>query len=160
VVFLPSSGVPSAEDCASVGDRDDKGFTACLRQLAGGVPDRNSCKAGVETSGLDANAGLTSTCTLSEDYRVSYLQANSADEATKQAQAALGSLGGDIVQADWKGNGLSGRYQAAVSGSTGKLVFTVQDRPILGVLSKVQQRESGSPNEVADYWEKNVQPGT
>jgi hypothetical protein len=160
VVFLPSSGVPSAEDCASVGDRDDKGFTACLRQLAGGVPDRNSCKAGVETSGLDANAGLTSTCTLSDDYRVSYLQANSADEATKQAQAALGSLGGDIVQADWKGNGLSGRYQAAVSGSTGKLVFTVQDRPILGVLSKVQQRESGSPNEVADYWEKNVQPGT
>jgi actin-like ATPase involved in cell morphogenesis len=160
VFFLPSSSVPSAEDCASVGDRDDKGFTACLRQLAGGVPDRNSCKAGVETSGLDANAGLTSTCTLGDDYQVSYLQANSADEATKQAQTALGSLGGDIVQADWKGNGLSGQYQAAASGGTGKLVFTVQDRPILGVLSKVRQRESGSPNEVADYWEKNVQPGT
>jgi hypothetical protein len=160
VFFLPGSGVPSAQDCASVGDRDDKGFTACLRQLAGDVPDSNSCKAGVETSGLDANAGLTSTCTLSDDYRVSYLQANSPDEATKQAQTALGSLGGDIVQADWKGNGLSGRYQAAVSGGTGKLVFTVQDRPILGVLSKVQQQEAGSPNEVADFWEKNVQPGT
>ncbi len=157
VFFLPSSGVPSAQDCASVGDKDDKGFTACLRQLAGGVPDSNACKAGVETSGLDANAGLTTTCTLSDNYQVSYLQANSPDEATKQAQTVIGSLGGDMLQADWKGNGLSGRYQAAVSGGTGKLVFTVQDRPILGVLSKVQ---STTPDDVADFWEKNVQPGT
>ncbi|MET0237382.1 MAG: Hsp70 family protein [Kibdelosporangium sp.] len=160
VFLLPSSGLPSAEDCASVGDKDDKGFTACLRQLAGGLPDQSSCKAGVETSGLDANAGLTTTCTLRDDYRVSYLQANSAEEASEQAQTVIGSLGGDIVQADWKGNGLSGRYQAAVSSGTGKLVFTVQDRPIIGVLSKSQLPESGTPNEVADFWEKNVQPGT
>ncbi|MBP2331050.1 actin-like ATPase involved in cell morphogenesis [Kibdelosporangium banguiense] len=160
VIFLPSNGLPSAQDCASVGERDDKGFTACLRQLAGGVPDNNSCKPGVETSGLDANAGLTATCTLRDDYRVSYLQANSNEEADKQALGAIGSLGGDIVQADWKGNGLSGRYQAAVGGGTGKLVFLVAGRPILGVLSKGGLRDSDTPNEIADFWERNVQPGS
>ncbi|MCE7012051.1 Hsp70 family protein [Kibdelosporangium philippinense] len=161
IFLLPgNSGGPSAADCASVGDKDDKGFTKCLRQLAGTVPDSNSCKSGVESSGLDAAAGLSATCTLSEDYQVSYLQAGSNEEAGKQAQAVRASLGGDVVQADWTGNGLSGQYQAAVSGGTGKLVFTVKDRPILGVLSKVQLREAGTPDEIATYWEKNVQPGT
>jgi hypothetical protein len=159
-IFLLNPGGPSAEECASVGARDDKGFTTCLRQLAGGVPDSNSCKQGVETSGLDANAGLTATCTLGGDYQVSYLQANSPDEAKTQAQNVVNSLGGNIVQAGWTGNGLAGQYQAAVANGTGKLLFTVQDRQILGVLSKLKPDEAGSPDEIADFWEKNVQPGT
>ncbi|SMD23417.1 Hsp70 protein [Kibdelosporangium aridum] len=161
IFLLPSnSAIPSAEDCASVGDKDDKGFTKCLRQLAGTVPDNNSCKSGVESSGLDAAVGLSVTCTLSEDYQVSYLQASSNEESDKQALAVIGSLGGDTVRADWTGNGLTGQYQAAVSGGTGKLVFYVKDLPILGVLSKVQLRDAGTPDEIATYWEKNVQPGT
>ncbi|CAM3554732.1 Hsp70 family protein [Kibdelosporangium persicum] len=159
--LLPDGGgTPSAEDCASVGEKDDKGFTSCLRQLAGSVPDGNTCKSGVESSGIDAGAGLTATCTLSDDYQVSYLHATSNDEADKQARAVINSLGGDMVQADWKGNGLTGQYRAAVSNGTGKLVFTVKDRPLLGVLSKVQLRDAGTPDDIANYWEKNVQPGT
>jgi molecular chaperone DnaK len=160
VIILVPSGGPSAEDCASPGARDDKGFTTCLRQLAGVVPDNNSCKPGVETSGIDPNAGLTTTCSLNDGYQVSYLQANSEADARTQAQNVLNSLGGDIVQAGWTGNGLAGQYQAAVGGGAGKLLFTVRDRPILGVLRKALPQGAGSPNEVADFWEGNVQPGT
>jgi hypothetical protein len=162
-VFLPSgSDLPSAQDCQSVSEKDDKGFTKCLRQLAGGVPDSNTCKAGPDSSGLEANAGLTATCTLADNYQVSYLQANSQAAATEQADSVINSLGGDRVQADWKGNGLSGQYKAAVSGGAGKLVFTVQDRPVVGVLSKLQLRDAAgyTPGALADFFEKNVQPGT
>ncbi|MET0134529.1 MAG: Hsp70 family protein [Kibdelosporangium sp.] len=161
-VFLPSGDdLPSAQDCQSVSDRDDKGFTACLRQLAGTVPDNNQCKAGPETSGIEANAGLTATCTLADDYQVSYLQANSPDEAAQQATNVLNTLGGDRVQADWSGNGLTGQYKAAVTGGAGKLVFTVQDRPIVGVLSKLQAKDGAyTPSTLADFFEANVQPGT
>nr|WP_042181207.1 Hsp70 family protein [Kibdelosporangium sp. MJ126-NF4]CEL14885.1 molecular chaperone protein [Kibdelosporangium sp. MJ126-NF4]CTQ96484.1 molecular chaperone protein [Kibdelosporangium sp. MJ126-NF4] len=160
IFLLPGGGGASAADCSSPGDKDAKGFTQCLRQLAGTVPDNNSCKPGVESSGLDASAGLSATCTLSEDYQVSYLQATSNDDATKQAQSVIGSMGGEMVTADWKGNGLTGQYRAAVSSGTGKLIFTVKDRPVVGVLSKVQLRDAGSPDDIANYWEKNVQPGT
>jgi hypothetical protein len=161
--LLPSGNdLPTAQDCQSLADKDDKGFTKCLRQLAGGVPDSNSCKDGPESSGLDANAGLITTCSLSDAYQVSYLQANTAQVASQQADKVIGSLGGDRVQADWKGNGLSGQYKGAVSGGAGKLVFTVQDRPILGVLSKPQARDDSgyTPATIADFFEKSVQPGT
>jgi molecular chaperone DnaK len=162
-VLLPSgSDLPSAQDCQSVADKDDKGFTKCLRQLAGAVADNSStCKDGPENSGMDAPAGLITTCVLSDDYQVSYLQANSPAVAGQEADKVMSALGGDRVQADWKGNGLSGQYKAAVSGGTGKLVFTVPDRPIVGVLSKTQLRDANyTPATIADYFEKSVQPGT
>ncbi|GAB3876694.1 hypothetical protein GCM10029964_024180 [Kibdelosporangium lantanae] len=164
IFLLPTSGdVPSAQDCQSVADRDAKGFTKCLRQLAGGVPDASSsCTEGPQSSGIDASAGLITTCTLADNYQVTYLQANSATIATAQADKVMNTLGGDQVQADWKGNGLTGKYSAAVSGGSGRLVFTVQDRPILGVLSKTQLRDNSgyTPATLADYFEASVQPGT
>lgn len=161
-VILPSgNSLPTAQDCQSVANKDDKGFTRCLRQLAGGVPDSSSsCKEGPQNSGLDATAGLITTCALSDDYQVSYLQATTQAVASQEADKVMNALGGDRVQADWKGNGLSGQYKAAVSSGTGKLVFTVQDRPIIGVLSKLQLRDNYTPSTLADYFEKSVQPGT
>ncbi len=159
-LLRPGSDVPTAADCQSVADKDGKGFTKCLRQLAGGVPDTASCKDGPESSGIDANVGLITTCTLPDQYEVTYLQANSQAVATQEADKVAGSLGGDRVQADWKGNGLTGQYKAAVSGGTGKLVFTVQDRPIVGVLSKVELRGAYTPDDLANFFEKSVQPGT
>ncbi|MFD1049235.1 SDR family NAD(P)-dependent oxidoreductase [Kibdelosporangium lantanae] len=102
---------------------------------------------------MDASAGLITTCTLADNYQVTYLQANSATIATAQADKVMNTLGGDQVQADWKGNGLTGKYSAAVSGGSGRLVFTVQDRPILGVLSKTQLRDNSgyTPATLADY---------
>ncbi|MEV4314520.1 Hsp70 family protein [Actinocrispum sp. NPDC049592] len=158
-LLRPGSDVPTAADCQSVADKDDKGFTKCLRQLAGGVPDTATCKDGPESSGIDANVGLITTCTLPDQYEVTYLQANSQAVATQEADKVAGSLGGDRVQADWKGNGLTGQYKAAVSGGTGKLVFTVQDRPIVGVLSKVELRGAYTPDDLANFFEKSVQPG-
>jgi hypothetical protein len=160
-LLRPGSDLPTAQDCQSTADKDAKGFTKCLRQLAGGVPDSNACKDGPESSGLDANVGLIATCVLQNDYQVTYLQANSASVATQEADKVLGALGGERVTADWKGNGLSGKYQAAVSNGTGKLVFTVADRPIVGVLSKLQLRDTNyTPGSIADFFEQSVQPGT
>jgi hypothetical protein len=69
--------------------------------------------------------------------------------------------GGEHVEAAWKGNGLEGRYRAGVSSGTGVLVFTVNDRPLVGWLTKTQLRgDDLTPDALADFFEKQVQPGT
>jgi hypothetical protein len=69
---------------------------------------------------------------------------------------------GTHVEADWRGNGLDGRFRAGVSGGTGLLVFTVKDRPLVGWLSKTDLRASDefTPDTLADFFAKHVQPGT
>ncbi|MGH3757926.1 Hsp70 family protein [Actinophytocola sp.] len=158
-VFLlrPSNGLPTAEDCQQKGDTDGRGFTECLRQLAGTVADSDECRPAEEASGADVS------CALPEDYQVSYAHVASVDDATKVANTQLGNMNeGTHVEADWRGNGLDGRYRAGVSGGTGMLVFTVSDRPLVGWLSKTDLRASDefTPDTLADFFAENVQPGT
>ncbi|CRK55741.1 molecular chaperone protein [Alloactinosynnema sp. L-07] len=150
LVFKPA-GVPSAESCATKGTADDKGFTECLRQLAGSVPDKNSCER--------ASDGIDVTCALPESYQVSYAHVGSVDAAREVWDQELGQLSdGEHVVADWRGNGLDGRLRAGVKGDTGVLVFTVKDRPLVGTLTA--KGDGLSPDKLADFFAANVQPGT
>jgi hypothetical protein len=158
-VFLlqPDSDLPTAESCQQKGDADNAGFTDCLRQLAGPVADSGDCQPAGADSGADV------TCALSEDYRVSYAHVASVDDAKEEATSQLGNMtDGDHVEAKWRGNGLDGRFRAGVSGGTGVLVFTVDDRPLVGWLTKTELRASDefTPDAMADFFEANVQPGT
>ncbi|GAB3464116.1 Hsp70 family protein [Actinophytocola sediminis] len=150
-------GLPSAEGCQQKGATDGAGFSECLRQLAGTVADGNECRAGGEDSDADV------ACVLPEDYRVSYAHVASVEDAQQTASAQLANMtDGDHVRADWRGNGLDGQYRAGVSGGTGVLVFTVEDRPLVGWLTKTELRASDefTPDAMADFFEANVQPGT
>jgi hypothetical protein len=158
-VFLlrPSSGLPSADDCQQKGETDGQGFTSCLRQLAGTVADSDECQPAEEGSGADVS------CSLADEYQVSYAHVASVNDAVKVANTQLGNMNeGTHVEADWRGNGLDGRLRAGVSGGTGMLVFTVEDRPLVGWLSKTDLRASDdfTPDTLADFFAAHVQPGT
>jgi hypothetical protein len=155
VYFLsPGSKLPTAADCGQKGARDSAGFTSCLRQLAGGVPDHNQCRTGDGTTALDVS------CTLPDDYKVSYAHVPSQDDAAKVVDSQLNNLTqGALVEADWKGNGLEGRFRAGVSDGGGVLVFTVKDRPLVGWLTRSESRDL-TPDTLADVFTRQVQPGT
>ncbi|WAL67374.1 Hsp70 family protein [Amycolatopsis cynarae] len=171
VLLWPSgsaAGTFSAADCAQPGAADAKGFTGCLRQLAGKIADTGQCAAGAGSGDIappaGQNIGVLATCSAPAlaGAQVTYLHGTSAAAVKAYTDRLLNAVGGDQVQAQWKGNGLAGTYAAAAGKSSGVLVFTVSDRPLAGV---IYQKTSGgqaplTPAKLADYFEQTVQPGT
>ncbi|GAA4006904.1 Hsp70 family protein [Allokutzneria multivorans] len=169
IVLLGGSGLPSAGDCAKPGEADPKGFTSCMRQLAGDLADNVECQPGV--SGLAQNAlgriqGVKVTCQLpagngAPTLTIAYAHAGSMEVVQGIANSVVGESRTEQVEADWGGNGLTGHYQATTNESVGYLVFTVKDRPVLGMMTVINPSGAGpKANELADYFEKQVQPGT
>ncbi|HEX6339985.1 Hsp70 family protein [Umezawaea sp.] len=161
VVAFSGPDIPNAQECKADTATDDKGFTKCLRQLAGVVPDGGECKTGgsAGVSGVNAIKGSVVSCELAGDYTVQYVLTDTVTGAQQGADAVVGSLKADVVEARWAGNGLEGRYRSSADGGVGLLAFTATDRPLLGIVSKTGGGEL-TADEVADYFEKNVQPGT
>jgi molecular chaperone DnaK len=161
IFALSGPDVPNAQECKADTATDDKGFTKCLRQLAGVVPDGGECKTGgsAGVSGVNAIKGSVVSCELADDYTVQYVLTETVTGAQQGADAVVGSLKADVVEARWAGNGLEGRYRSSADGGVGLLAFTATDRPLLGIVSKTGGEEL-TADEVANYFEKHVQPGT
>jgi actin-like ATPase involved in cell morphogenesis len=157
--------LPSAADCTGQpGSPDDKGFTSCTRQLAGPVADRGDCHGGYDGSGVTVPglAGSAVTCHTS-GQTVVYLQATSLDEVNRKVAAMMDAYPGSTkVKASWKGNGLSGDYEALAPSGVGVVVFTVSDRPLVGVLTAPATSDPTSLTaaKAAGAFERSVQPGT
>ncbi|WP_024877186.1 Hsp70 family protein [Saccharomonospora piscinae] len=170
-VFWPSGSATThtAQQCASPGTPDQQGFTGCLRQLAGTVPDGNSCAPGTGTGAAAAanedDLGTTVTCSAPglPGAQITYLHAASRDAIEQYTDGLLSRTGGgDQVQAAWEGNGLAGRYAASAGRNSSVVVFTVDDRPLAGFVYQVNVTGEGEvtpPDEMADYFERTVQPG-
>jgi hypothetical protein len=169
IVVLAKPGLPSAQDCQEQGGTDDKGFTRCLRQLAGGIAENAKCESGVK--GLAENAlskvdGTKVTCWLpsangSPEVSVAYGHSPVTGAGQDISDSVVGESRGERVEAAWEGNGLSGRYQATTNDGVGLLVFTVSDRPVFGVLAVIDTTSRGlKANDLADLFERRVQPGT
>ncbi|WP_199443303.1 Hsp70 family protein [Umezawaea beigongshangensis] len=159
---LSGDGVPSAEECKSDGNVDDQGFTACLRQFAGAVPDGGTCKAGASAgvSGISAIKGKVVSCGVADGYTVQYVLTETVTGAQQGADAVVKSLKVDTVEARWSGNGLEGVYRAAADNGLGLLTFTAKDRPLLGILTRSDADRDMTADTVADFFERSVQPGT
>jgi hypothetical protein len=156
-----TSGLPSASDCSSAGQPDSGGLTPCMRQLAGTLADRGRCHTG-ESEGLrDRPSGVVATCAVPDtgDQVVVYEHALTIS-SVQQSATALSAGRGAQIQAAWSGNGLTGRFIATVTGSTGQVVFTVDDRPLMGVLLVRGNNVPGSADSMADLFQTSVQPGT
>ncbi|WHT21301.1 Hsp70 family protein [Crossiella sp. CA-258035] len=166
IIALSGSSLPSAQDCQAVGTADDKGFTDCTRQLAGAVADSAKCAKGAGSSNLPAEitklVGAQASCSLTADgqqVQVIYQHASSQQSADLAAALTKQLAGkGEKVEAQWEGNGLKGRYSAAVNNNTGWVVFTVEGRPLFGVVNL--SGKPGSANAMADLFEQKIQPGT
>jgi len=163
-----SSSVPTytADLCKTPGPADDKGFTGCLRQLAGKIADTGDCKPGMG-NGPAAPAkslGVASTCSAPgrAGTQVTYLQGDNAATLKEYTDGLLASAGGDRTEADWAGNGLKGHYSSAAGKTAAVLVFTVSDRPLVGFIYQLNsgdQAAAATPGTLADYFEQSVQPG-
>jgi hypothetical protein len=64
-----------------------------------------------------------------------------------------------LVKASWTGNDLSGQYEASVVGQQGVLVFSVDNSDTVGVVTTKGSSDL-TPDQVADYFQANIQPGT
>lgn len=158
----------SADQCRQPEQTDGKGFTGCLRQLAGKIADTAQCVPGAGSGDIapppGQNPGVLVTCSAPAlaGAQITYLHGASAASVREYTGRLLSSVGGDQVQAQWKGNGLDGRYASAGGRTSAVLVFTVSDRPLAGVI--YQKAGSGqsasSASALADYFEQTVQPGT
>lgn len=162
-----SAGQPAAEQClpGQPQGRDVQGFTPCLRQLAGAVPTTRNCVPGWQqpVDGLRELSGTVVSCAGTPDgSMVVYTQAESVEAAQARADLLLSFHGveTDAVAANWAGNGLSGEYRAVTSLSHGSLVFTVSDRPLVGLLLVPNTTKQLRPENLADTFERDIQPGT
>jgi hypothetical protein len=155
--------LPSADECKDDTARDGQGFTRCLRQLAGHVPDGGGCEKAdsAQITGMEEIKGTVVSCTIRDGYAVQYILTDSVTGAENNAEAIAKSFQTDRVEADWTGNGLEGNYRAATSSGTGVLVFTAKGRPMFGILTKNAEENADElkPDEIADFFEKSVQPG-
>ncbi|ATE58031.1 Hsp70 family protein [Actinosynnema pretiosum] len=160
VVAFSGPGVPTAEECKSDTAKDDKGFTTCLRQLAGSVADTAECKAGgtAGVSGAITVKGSVVSCAFADDYSVQYVLTETITGAERDASTVVASLKSDVVKARWGGNGLEGTYQASADGGLGLLTFVAEGRPLLGIITKSGSSDL-TADALADFFEKNVQPG-
>lgn len=158
----------SAADCAQPGPTDAKGFTGCLRQLAGKIADDSQCVPGAGSGDIapppGQHLGVLTTCSAPAlaGAQITYVHGTSAAAVKEYTDRLLSSVGGDQVQAPWKGNGLTGGYSSAGGRTSAVLVFTVTDRPLAGVIYQKagSGRTASSASQLADYFEQTVQPGT
>ncbi|HEX8868876.1 MAG TPA: Hsp70 family protein [Lentzea sp.] len=155
--------LPSADECKDDVTQDGQGFTKCLRQLAGHVPDGGGCEKAdsAQITGVEEIKGTVVSCTIRDGYAVQYILTDSVTGAENNAESIAKSFQTDRVEADWTGNGLEGTYRAATSSGTGVLVFTAKGRPMLGILTKTAEENADElkPDEIADFFEQTVQPG-
>ncbi|SMD14639.1 Hsp70 family protein [Lentzea albidocapillata] len=163
VFALSGPSLPSADDCKDDTSQDGQGFTKCLRQLAGTVPDGGGCEKAdsAQITGMEEIKGTVVNCTIRDGYAVQYILTDSVTGAENNASSIAKSFQTDRVEADWTGNGLEGDYRAATSSGTGVLVFTAKGRPMFGILTKTAEENADElkADEMADFFEKSVQPG-
>jgi len=150
---------------ACAGQRaDGEGFTPCLREFAGSVPDEFSCVAGMATTGgppMSFPGATIVTCTR-EPYQVVYWQLPSEDLVETTVGTLVGQTGSLNVEPEyWQGSGLDGRYwNMELGGGAGILMFTAAGRPVLGMLINDDVSTSGSSGSgsLVRYFEDNVRP--
>ncbi|WP_216208141.1 Hsp70 family protein [Amycolatopsis aidingensis] len=165
----PSVATYSAAECQQPGQTDDKGFTGCLRQLAGTIAEQGGCNPGMGTGPAAAanpdELGVSVTCPAPgrAGAQVTYLHGSSAEALREYTDGLLNRTGGgDRVEARWKGNALDGRYTATAGRDSAVLVFNVPDRPVVGFIYEVNTagaEPADNRSSLADYFERTIQPG-
>jgi len=174
-----SGGAASGGACA---DRsaDGKGFSECMRNVAGSVLEKNDCKSGAASPAggepIETPGATTATCTMDDTHTVMYMHFGGSDKAdgTEQsgvetAQQYIDTLvkqlkglgtGGDPKTGDWDGDGMAGTYSAIdIGGGSGMLIFAVNDSPVTGVLMNIDISSSGGGGDLVSFFNDHVKPG-
>jgi hypothetical protein len=157
-------GSVSADQCSDK-TPDSKGFSKCMRTLAGPVLDSGDCQSGIVMPGggnsLPAPGATAATCKLSGGYTIFYYHFASPDIASQNVDVFLGAFQKSKSEADtgdWEGGGMKGKYYAIdVGAGIGAMLFTVDNSPLMGTLLKLTT--GGSSQSLPDYFNQHVKPG-
>jgi hypothetical protein len=157
-------GSVSADNCTDK-TPDSKGFSKCMRTLAGPVLDSGDCQSGIVMPGggnsLPAPGATAATC-RSGNYTIFYYHFASPEIAAQNVDVFLGTFQKkktDTDSGDWEGAGLKGKYYSIDVGSgVGALLFTVDNSPLMGTLLKISG--GSSSQSLPDYFNEHVKPGT
>jgi hypothetical protein len=166
-------GTAGGTDCGDT-QADDKGFTGCMRQLAGAVLENNDCQKGATNplggDAIETPGATTSSCSMADSYTVMYMHFDKGDDAKtyvdaiKQQFKNLGGTtgGADPEEGNWDGDGMSGSYYSIDLGyGNGVLVFQVDDSPVAGVLMHISTDPTSSSDAgMTDFFDKHVKPGS
>ena len=164
-------GTAGGADCDNH-DVDDKGFTACMRELAGAVVEHNDCQKGAANplggEAIETPGATTASCSMADDYTAMYMHFDKGDDAKtymdaiKQQFKNLGGTtgGSDPEEGNWDGGDLAGTYYSIDLGyGNGVLVFQVDDSPVAGVLMHISTTGEGEAD-MKDYFNQHVKPGS
>ncbi|MEU0792817.1 Hsp70 family protein [Amycolatopsis sp. NPDC005961] len=153
LVTTSDSAAESTVDCTTTTQRDQAGFTPCLRSLAGTVPDRATCRTADSVARL-VHAQTAVTCGFGQGAAVSYYQGVTVDEIEAGAKLQMGD--GTVERGTWDGGGLHGRYVAGVGSATGIVLFGADDRRAAGLYVSID-RGRRTPDLVA-YFTGELKP--
>ncbi|MGQ0838665.1 Hsp70 family protein [Actinokineospora sp.] len=154
------SGGDLAADCDGQ-EADSQGMTQCMRDIAGAVATDGSCKSGISIANIDTptTPGVTAaTCTTKDGWTVVYYQVPAADQVPQYVDAMLSFANKDPEKGRWESGGLAGDTNMIDLTGTSMLVFTVDERPLIGFLLKISVA-GGDSLDAGQYFEDNVKPG-
>ncbi|MBE8524330.1 Hsp70 family protein [Amycolatopsis sp. H6(2020)] len=146
-----SDSAQSTVDCATTAQRDQAGFTPCLRSLAGTVPDRATCRA-ADDIGARLRAQAAVTCGITGGA-VSYYQGVTVEEI--EVTAKLQADGSALERGTWAGGGLHGRYVAGAGRSSAIVLFGADGRRAAGLFTS---REAHRTSDLLAFFERSLKP--
>lgn len=150
----------STVDCTSTAQRDQAGFTGCLRSLAGTVPDRAACRPSDSVARI-VHAQTAVTCGFpagsGKSSAVTYYQGLTVDAFEAGAKLQMGE--GTVVRGTWDGGGLHGRYVAGVGTLAGIVLFGADGREAAGLYVSIDftDRDRRTEDLVA-YFTSDLKP--
>jgi hypothetical protein len=151
VLVSRAGSAQATVDCTATAQRDQAGFTPCLRSLAGSVPDRATCKA-VDRIGELLHAQVAVNCGIAGGA-VSYYQGVTVDDI--EATAKLQANGSAFERGTWDGGGLHGRYLAGVGRSSAIVLFGADDRRAAGLFVS---RDARRTEDLVAFFTSRIKP--
>ncbi|WP_328447822.1 Hsp70 family protein [Amycolatopsis sp. NBC_00438] len=163
VVLLTTRGDAAAQstvDCTSTAQRDQGGFTACLRSLAGTVPERAACRQSDSVAGI-VHAQTAVTCGFPGGFgkssAVTYYQGLTVDAVEAGAKLQMGE--GTVQRGTWDGGGLHGRYVAGVGTLAGVVLFGADGREAAGLYVSIDFKDRDRRTEdLVAYFTSDLKP--
>ncbi|MEU4247833.1 Hsp70 family protein [Amycolatopsis sp. NPDC026612] len=154
VVILLASRSESAQstvDCTTTAQRDQAGFTPCLRSLAGSVPDRGTCRA-IDHIGQLLRAQVAVICDVTGGS-VSYYQGETVEEFGPIAK--LPTPGSVVERGTWDGGGLHGKYVAGPGMSSSIVLFGADGRRAFALF---RAREARPNQDLIAFFTRELKP--
>jgi hypothetical protein len=155
---VPSSGGNAPSETCSTAAVNAQGFSQCLLDFAKPVADKGNCRTDESRQTVPGQV-VRVACTTGE-YTVRYVQWATSGNVRGETVKLEGER--NMTLGDWSGGGRSGKVYTHTVGGAATLFFTDTNPGVLsGEVSKADPKApQPTAQQLVDFFEKNVKPGT